>query len=431
MIKLDCAGIKPFLENDKWKNPAQMTAIAETLVSQYGPDSEMRTWMNLPETYDRAEFDRIKSAAAQITAESDALLVIGIGGSFLGAKAAIDLLRSPHYNLMTKSTPNIYFVGNNFSAAHVNEVKALLRNKNFSINVISKSGGTLEPALSFRIFKEMLENQYGDLGARKRIFVTTDRRKGTLREWAEKEGFATFTIPERIGGRYSVLSAVGLLPMAVAGIHIDRVMTGAFEAMKTYTEDMSFANPTWQYAAIRQALYRKGKTIEVLACYEPAFRYMGEWWKQLYGESEGKAGGGIFPASVDLSADLHSMGQYLQEGARHLMETVVSFGTFRQDVRIPDMKEDLDHLNFLSGKSLESINETAKRATNAAHISGGVPLMELCVPELSEESFGWLVYFFQFACALSGFIQGVNPFDQPGVEVYKKNMFRMLGRPEA
>jgi len=386
--------------------------------------------MNLPETYDRSEFEQIKRIAAQIQSESDVLLVIGIGGSYLGARAAIDLLRSPHYNLMAKSTPNIYFVGNNFSAAHVNEIKALLRNKNFSINVISKSGSTLEPALSFRIFKELLENQYGDLGAKKRIYVTTDRKKGSLREWAEKEGFVSFSIPERIGGRFSVLSPAGLLPMAVSGINIDRVMTGAFEAMKTYTEDMSFDNVTWQYASIRQALYRRGKTIEVLACYEPAFRYMGEWWKQLYGESEGKESGGIFPACVDLSADLHSMGQYLQEGARHLMKTVVSFGSFRQDAFIPEMREDLDGINFLAGKGLESINETAKRATNAAHVSGGVPLMELCVSELSDESFGWLVYFFQFACALSGFIQGVNPFDQPGVEVYKQNMFRMLGKPE-
>jgi len=430
MIRLDQSGLKPFLVDSEWQKPGQMSAIAETLISQYGPDCEASTWMNLPETYDRSEFDRIKSAAAKIASESDVLLVIGIGGSYLGAKAAIDLLRSPHYNLMTKSTPNIYFVGNNLSAAHINEIKALLRNKNFSINVISKSGGTLEPAISFRIFKEMLENQYGDLGAKKRIYVTTDRRKGTLREWAEREGFERFIIPERIGGRYSVLTPVGLLPMAVAGINIDGVMTGAFEAMKTYTEDMSFGNPTWQYAAIRQALYRRGKTIEVLACYEPAFRYMAEWWKQLYGESEGKEEGGIFPASVDLSADLHSMGQYLQEGKRHLMETVVSFGTFRQDITVPTMREDLDGLNYLAGKGLDFINETAKRATNAAHVSGGVPVMELCVSDLSEESFGWLLYFFQFACALSGFIQGVNPFDQPGVEAYKTNMFRMLGKPE-
>ena len=430
MIKLDQSGLKPFLEKGEWQKLGQVSAIAETLVSQYGPDCELRTWMNLPETYDRSEFEQIKRIAAQIQSESDVLLVIGIGGSYLGARAAIDLLRSPHYNLMAKSTPNIYFVGNNFSAAHVNEIKALLRNKNFSINVISKSGSTLEPALSFRIFKELLENQYGDLGAKKRIYVTTDRKKGSLREWAEKEGFVSFSIPERIGGRFSVLSPAGLLPMAVSGINIDRVMTGAFEAMKTYTEDMSFDNVTWQYASIRQALYRRGKTIEVLACYEPAFRYMGEWWKQLYGESEGKESGGIFPACVDLSADLHSMGQYLQEGARHLMKTVVSFGSFRQDAFIPEMREDLDGINFLAGKGLESINETAKRATNAAHVSGGVPLMELCVSELSDESFGWLVYFFQFACALSGFIQGVNPFDQPGVEVYKQNMFRMLGKPE-
>jgi len=430
MIRLDQTGVRPFLKENEWQDEKLVSAAAETLISQYLPDTGFSTWLNLPDTYDRAEFDRIKRAAAKIRSESDVLLVVGIGGSYLGARAAVELLLSPNYNLMTKSTPNIYFVGNNLSGEHVSEIKKLLRGKNFSVNVISKSGGTLEPAVSFRIFKEMLESQYGDIGARNRIYVTTDRKNGTLRQWTDKEGFETFVIPERIGGRYSIFTPVGLLPMAVCGINIDRVMTGAFEAMQTYTKDMSFENVAWQYAAIRQALYRKGKVIEVLACYEPAFRFMGEWWKQLYGESEGKEGGGIFPASVELTADLHSMGQYMQDGMRNLMETVVSFGTFRQDVSVPGMKEDLDGLNYLSGKSLESINEVAKRATNAAHVDGGVPVMELCLPDMSEEAFGWLTYFFQFACALSGFIQGVNPFDQPGVEAYKINMFEMLGRPK-
>ncbi|MCL2564123.1 MAG: glucose-6-phosphate isomerase [Oscillospiraceae bacterium] len=430
MIKLDLAGVTPFLDKSEWQKTEPVAAAHEELVTKYGIDCGYTSWLNLPETYNRNEFKRIKAAAEQIRSESDVLLVIGVGGSYLGTRAALELLRSPNYNLSAKHTPNVYFVGNNLSAEHINEIGSLLRNKNFSINVVSKSGGTLEPAIAFRIFKDFLESRYGDIGARSRIYVTTDRAKGALRQWAEKEGFTSFVIPDKIGGRFSVLTAAGLLPMAVAGIDIDQVLAGAFDAMKTYTEDTSFHNAAWQYASVRQSLYRQGQNIEVLACFEPAFRYMGEWWKQLFGESEGKGHGGIFPASVDFSADLHSMGQYLQDGARTLMETVVSFETFRRDIKIPALAEDFDGLNYLAGRGVEGINQAAKRATVKAHIDGGIPVTEIILPDMNETAFGWLTYFFQLSCGLSALMQGVNPFDQPGVEDYKRNMFKLLGRPE-
>ena len=430
MIKLDLAGVTPFLDKAEWQNPERLAAAHGELISKYGLDCGHTSWLNLPETYDRDEFRRIKAAAERIRSDSDVLLVIGVGGSYLGARAGIELLRSPNYNLMSKHTPNVYFVGNNLSAESINEIGYLLRDKNFSINVVSKSGGTVEPAIAFRIFKEFLESRYGDIGARGRIYVTTDRAKGALRQWTEKEGFESFVIPDKIGGRFSVLTAAGLLPMAVAGIDIDKVFAGAFDAMKTYTDDRSFHNVAWQYAGVRQALYGKGRNIEVLACFEPAFRYMAEWWKQLFGESEGKGGGGIFPANVDFSADLHSMGQYLQDGSRALLETVVSFDSFRRDIQIPELAEDYDGLGYLAGRGVESINQAAKQATIKAHIAGGIPVMELALPDMGETAFGWLAYFFQFSCALSALVQGVNPFDQPGVEAYKRNMFRLLGRPE-
>ena len=429
MIKLNLAGISNFIAPDEWQQKEAVAAVHDKLIEDLGPEHEFTTWLNLPETYDRAEFHRIKAVAERIKSDSDVLLVIGVGGSYLGARAAIELLRSPNYNLNQKHTPNVYFVGNNLSGEHINEIGLLLRNKNFSINVVSKSGQTLEPAIAFRIFKDLLESRYGDIGAKSRIYATCDRKSGALKQWADREGFQTFVIPDRVGGRFSVFSPVGLLPMAVSGIDIDKVLAGAFDAMKNMTADQSFANPAWQYAAARQGLYRKGKTIEVLACYEPAFQYMAEWWKQLYGESEGKDGGGIFPASVTLTADLHSMGQYLQDGTRNLMETVVSFDTFRRDIEVPEQADDLDGLNYLAGKRLESINKVARQATNEAHIAGGVPVMEICLPDMSDTAFGHLAYFFQFACALSALLQGVNPFDQPGVEAYKNNMFRLLGRP--
>ena len=429
MIKLDITGVAPFLCETEWKQAEKVNQAAETLISQYGETCGFTSWLNLPETYDKDEFKRLKAAAAKICADSEALVVVGVGGSYLGARAAIELLCSPNYNLMPKTTPNIYFVGNNLSGEHINEIKKLLADKDFSINVISKSGETLEPAIAFRIFKELLESKYGVEGAKGRIYATTDQENGSLRRWADLEGFETFCIPPHIGGRFSILTAVGLLPMAVAGIDIDKVMTGAFDGMQAYTKTHSFENPAWQYAAVRQALYRKGKVVEILACYEPAFRYMAEWWKQLYGESEGKAGGGIFPASVELTADLHSMGQYIQEGLRNLIKTVVSFGTFRQDTTVPATEHDIDGLNYLAGQGMQAINHIAKQATKQAHIAGGVPVMEIALPQINEAAFGQMVYFFQFACALSGYIQGVNPFDQPGVEAYKRNMFELLGRP--
>ena len=431
MLKFDASGVTPFLTKDELKQDEQLVrSAAQTLLTGSGPGSTHTGWVDLPEVYDRDEFRRIKAVANQIQGESDVLLVIGIGGSYLGARAAIELLRSPNYNLMQKPTPNIYFIGNNISGEHLAEIQSLLRNKNFSINVISKSGTTLEPALAFRVFKVLLETRYGNVGAKGRIYVTTDRRRGALKQMADNEGYTSFVIPGDIGGRYSILSAVGLLPMAVAGIDIDRVMAGAFDAMKTYTVEHNMENPAWQYAAIRQALYRRGKNIEILACYEPAFRFMGEWWKQLYGESEGKDGQGIFPASVELTADLHSLGQYIQDGARNLMETVVFFNTFRRDMEVPARPDNLDGLGYLEGRSLNAVNAIAKQATVEAHIAGGVPVMELSLPDMGETAFGWLLYFFQYACGLSAYIQGVNPFDQPGVEAYKKNMFRLLGKPE-
>jgi len=429
LIKLDITGATPFLGAGDHIPEAQVAKAAQDLYTGNGIGSKFTGWVDLPETYDRAEFKRIKSAAEEIKAESDVLLVVGIGGSYLGARAAIELLRSPNYNLVTKPTPNIYFVGNNLSAEHLSEIMHLLRDKNFSLNVISKSGETTEPAVTFRILRNMMERRYGDVGARSRIYVTADKNRGVLKQMADREGFQTFGIPDTIGGRYSVLTAAGLLPMAVAGVDIDRVMAGAYDAMQTYTKEHSMKNPVWQYAATRQALYKKGKSIEILACYEPAFRFMAEWWKQLYGESEGKDGGGIFPASVELTTDLHSMGQYIQDGTRTLMETVVSFDTFRRDIEVPLVAEDVDGLNYLAGSGMERINAVAKRATIEAHIAGGVPTMEITLPDMGETAFGWLVYFFQLACGVSGYIQGVNPFDQPGVEAYKKNMFRLLGKP--
>ena len=430
MLKFDVSGALPFLEKDILKQDKPVRAAAQALLTGSGAGSTHTGWVDLPEVYDREEFRRIKSAAERIKGESDVLLVIGVGGSYLGARAAIELLRSPNYNLMQKPTPNVYFIGNNLSAEHFAEIQSLLRNKNFSINVISKSGTTLEPAIGFRVFKQLLEKRYGDVGARGRIYATTDRRRGALKQLADKEGYISFVIPEDIGGRYSILSAVGLLPMAVSGIDIDQVMAGAFTAMKTYTVEHNMQNPAWQYATIRQALYRGGKTIEILSCYEPAFRFMAEWWKQLFGESEGKGGRGIFPASVELTADLHSLGQYIQDGERSLMQTIVSFGNFRRDIEIPFQTDDADGINYLAGRSLNAINAIAKQATKEAHIAGGVPTMEITVPDMDETAFGWLLYFFQYACGLSAYIQEVNPFDQPGVEAYKKNMFRLLGKPE-
>ena len=402
----------------------------EKLQSGSGAGGEFTGWVHLPRDYDREEFARIQAAASRIRANSQALVVIGIGGSYLGARGVIDCLRSPNYNLKRKDTPNIYFVGNGLSSDAMGEVLDLVADVDFSVNVISKSGTTTEPAVAFRFFREALEKKYGREGARERIYATTDKARGALKSLADSEGWETFVVPDDVGGRYSVLTAVGLLPIAVAGVDITALMQGAAEMMETCTE-ASFRCPAWRYAAIRYELYRAGRSIELLACYDPAFRFMAEWWKQLFGESEGKEGKGLFPASVEFTADLHSMGQYVQDGPRKLYETVVSFEKSLTSFPVPFGMGDPDGLNYLAGRDLHDICRTARDAVKAAHISGGVPNIGVSVERRDEAGYAELVCFFELACAISGYMSGVNPFDQPGVEAYKKNMFKMLGKPGA
>ena len=401
----------------------------EKLQNGSGIGGDFTGWVHLPRDYDKEEFARIKAAAARIQGNSKALVVIGIGGSYLGARGVIECLCSPNYNLKKKDTPNIYFVGNGLSSDSMQEVVDLLGDDDFTVNVISKSGTTTEPAVAFRFFRKLLEEKYGREGARERIIATTDKSKGALKSLADAEGWETFVVPDDIGGRYSVLTAVGLLPIAVAGVDIDELMGGAADMMKVCEEKAGYDCPSWQYAAIRYELYRSGRSIELLGCYDPAFRFMAEWWKQLYGESEGKDQTGIFPASVDLTPDLHSMGQYMQEGRRMLQETVVFFDKARTSIAVPSDEENLDGLNYLAGREMSYINEKAMQATKAAHISGGVPVTEIRLPEICEQTVGALIYFFEYACGVSGYISGVNPFNQPGVEAYKKNMFHLLGKP--
>ena len=393
-----------------------------------GKGSDFIGWVTLPRDYDRGEYARILAAAKKIQGDSKALVVIGIGGSYLGARGVIECLCSPNYNLKKKSTPNIYFIGNGLSSDALREVTELIGDDDFSVNVISKSGTTTEPAVAFRFFREKLEKKYGKAEAAKRIYATTDAHKGALKSLADQEGYEEFVVPDNIGGRYSVLTAVGLLPIAVAGVDLDELMGGAQEMMSLCSKN-DYSNPAWQYAAMRHELYRQGKKVELLACFEPAFRFMAEWWKQLYGESEGKNGIGIFPASVEFTADLHSMGQYIQDGPRTLMETVVSFDKPRSSVAVPFEMGDPDGLNYLAGRDYADICRTARDAVKAAHISGGVPNIGINVPARDEAGFADLVCFFELACAISGYMSGVNPFDQPGVEAYKKNMFKMLGKP--
>lgn len=395
-----------------------------------GKGSDFIGWVTLPRDYDRGEYARILAAAKKIQGDSKALVVIGIGGSYLGARGVIECLCSPNYNLKKKSTPNIYFIGNGLSSDALREVTELIGDDDFSVNVISKSGTTTEPAVAFRFFREKLEKKYGKEEAAKRIYATTDAHKGALKSLADQEGYEEFVVPDNIGGRYSVLTAVGLLPIAVAGVDLDELMGGAQELM-TLCAKNDYSNPAWQYAAMRHELYRQGKKVELLACFEPAFRFMAEWWKQLYGESEGKNGIGIFPASVEYNADLHSMGQYIQDGPRTLMETVVSFEQPLNEFSVPFAMGDPDLLNYLAGRKLSDISRMAQEAVKAAHITGGVPNLEVRVPKRDEAGFAWLVCFFELACAISGYMSGVNPFDQPGVEAYKKNMFSLLGKPEA
>ena len=394
-----------------------------------GRGNDFVGWVNLPRDYDKAEFARIQAAAKKIQSDSKALVVIGIGGSYLGAKGAIDFLCSPNYNLKKKDTPNIYFVGCGLSADYLQEIMDLIGDEDFSVNVISKSGTTTEPAVAFRFFKAALEKKYGKAEAAGRIYATTDKARGALKSLADAEGYDTYVVPDDVGGRYSVLTAVGLLPIAVAGVDIEQLMAGAAEMMETCRKADFDANPAWQYAAARNELYQKGKKIEILAAYEPAFRFMTEWWKQLYGESEGKEGKGLFPASVEFTADLHSMGQYIQQGQRILLETVVKFSKSRRTITIPNDPDNVDGLNFLTGKPLQFVAEQAMRGTLLAHVDGGVPNLMVTAPGRDARSVGALIYFFEYACGLSGYLLGVNPFDQPGVEAYKKNMFALLGKP--
>ena len=425
MLRLHCGGAKGFYsETDK----AKCAAAIETLVKGTGAGNDFIGWVDLPVNYDKEEFARIQAAAKKIQSDSKALVVIGIGGSYLGARAVIELLKSPNYNALPKTTPDVYFIGNGLSADAVAETIAMIGDRDFSVNVISKSGTTTEPAIAFRLFKKLLEDKYGKEGARERIYATTDKARGALKTMANNEGYETFVVPDNVGGRYSVLTAVGLLPIAVAGIDIEALMRGAqLEREECLTKGTE--STAAQYAALRQALYNNGKKVEVLAAYEPCFRMVAEWWKQLYGESEGKDGIGIFPASVDLTADLHSMGQYIQDGERFLQETVVYFDSCRTSMVVPSDEEDLDGLNYLSGRELSYVNENAMLATKAAHIDGGVPVTVLLVDAICEEDVGRLIYFFEFGCGVSGYMSGVNPFNQPGVEAYKKNMFHLLGKP--
>ena len=403
-----------------------------SLHEQTGAGSDYLGWLDLPANYDQEEFARIKKAAAKIKEDSDVLLVIGIGGSYLGARAAIEMLQHSFYNLLPsdkRKAPQIIFVGNNISSTYMHDVIDVLADKDFSINVISKSGTTTEPALAFRIFRKLLEEKYGVEQAKGRIFATTDKAKGALKTVADEEGFETFVIPDDVGGRYSVLTAVGLLPIAVSGADIDQMMAGAEQARQDFSSSELSENLAYQYAAIRNVLYNKGKTIEMLINYEPSLQYFSEWWKQLFGESEGKDQKGIYPSSANFSTDLHSLGQYVQEGRRDLFETVIKVDQARHELQVEESENDLDGLNYLAGKSVQFVNDKAFEGTLLAHTDGGVPNLIVTVPKLDEYTFGYLVYFFEKACAMSGYLLGVNPFDQPGVEAYKVNMFALLGKP--
>ena len=429
-IKLIDKFLDSFVSENEIKNMQPMADAAFNQVKEKnGPGSDFLGWVDLPVNYDKEEFARIKVAAEKIKNSCDILVVIGIGGSYLGARAAIEFVKSPLYNDLAKGTPKIYFAGNNISTTALTELISICEGKDICVNVISKSGTTTEPAVAFRVFKSMLIEKYGEAGAKDRIFVTTDKCRGTLKQFSDAAGYETFVVPDDVGGRYSVLTAVGLLPIAVAGIDIDAMMSGAASAREAYSSSDIEKNDAVKYAAIRNILSRKGKTTEILVGYEPYMVMLNEWWKQLYGESEGKDNKGIFPASVVFSTDLHSLGQYIQEGQRSLFETVINVKDPGAEFVIPDDPANVDGLNFISGKKLDQVNKTAMLATLIAHNDGGVPNMLLEVADKSAYSFGYIVYFFELACAVSGYMLGVNPFDQPGVEAYKKNMFALLGKP--
>lgn len=410
----------------------QVRVAHEQLHNGTGAGSDYLGWINLPTEYDKEEFARIKQAAAKIQGDSEVLIVIGIGGSYLGARAAIEMLSNSFYNLQTKEqrkTPQVLFAGNNISSTYVKHLLQLIEGRDWSINVISKSGTTTEPAIAFRIFRAELEKKYGKEEARKRIYATTDKAKGALKSLATAEGYESFIIPDDVGGRYSVLTAVGLLPIAVAGIDIDAMMQGAADASVAYSKPELAENEAYQYAAIRNSLYRKGKVTEILVNYEPNLHFVSEWWKQLFGESEGKDFKGIYPASVDFSTDLHSMGQFIQQGNRNIFETVIQVSEVPEHITIEAEEGDLDGLNFLAGKTMDFVNKKAFQGTLLAHTDGQVPNLIVNLQDMSPYTFGYMVYFFEKACAISGYLLGVNPFDQPGVEAYKTNMFALLGKP--
>ena len=404
----------------------------EMLHEKTGPGNDFLGWIDLPNNYDKEEVARIKKAAEKIQSDSDVLVVIGIGGSYLGARAAIECLGHSFRNSLSKDdrkAPEVYFAGNNISSTYLMDLIEIIKDKDVSLNIISKSGTTTEPAIAFRVLKEFLENKYGKEEAAKRIYATTDAKKGALKQVSEEEGYETFVIPDDVGGRFSVLTAVGLLPIAAAGFDIDGMMQGANDARIKYSTSNLEENDCYQYAAVRNVLHRKGKDIELLVNYEPNLHFVSEWWKQLYGESEGKDQKGIFPASVDFSTDLHSMGQYVQDGKRILFETVLNVEKPRKVVELKSEEKDLDGLNYLSGKTMDFVNEKAFQGTLLAHTDGQVPNLMINIPTLNEYNFGYLVYFFEKACGISGYLLGVNPFNQPGVEAYKKNMFALLGKP--
>ena len=432
-VTFDYSKTAGFISAEEVKNmKAGVECAKEVLTSRTGAGNDFLGWIDLPVDYDKDEFARIKKAAAKIQSDSDVLLVIGIGGSYLGARAAIEFLTHSFYNVLdkgTRKTPQIFFVGNSISSKYIKDLQDVVRDKDFSINIISKSGTTTEPAIAFRVFKEMLIEKYGKEEANKRIYATTDKAKGALKNLANQEGYESFVVPDDVGGRFSVLTAVGLLPIAVSGADIDKLMEGAASGRKKALETPYEENPALLYATIRNILLRKGKHVEIVANYEPSLHYVSEWWKQLFGESEGKDQKGIFPAAVDLTTDLHSMGQFIQDGARIMFETVINVEESSEEVVLKEEEIDTDGMNYLAGKNVDFVNKSAMNGTILAHTDGQVPNLKVNVPEQNEFYLGELFYFFEFACGISGYLLGVNPFNQPGVESYKRNMFALLGKP--
>ena len=432
-VTFDYSKTAGFISAEEVKNmKAGVECAKEVLTSRTGAGNDFLGWIDLPVDYDKDEFARIKKAAAKIQSDSDVLLVIGIGGSYLGARAAIEFLTHSFYNVLdkgTRKTPQIFFVGNSISSKYIKDLQDVVRDKDFSINIISKSGTTTEPAIAFRVFKEMLIEKYGKEEANKRIYATTDKAKGALKNLANQEGYESFVVPDDVGGRFSVLTAVGLLPIAVSGADIDKLMEGAASGRKKALETPYEENPALLYASIRNILLRKGKHVEIVANYEPSLHYVSEWWKQLFGESEGKDQKGIFPAAVDLTTDLHSMGQFIQDGARIMFETVINVEESPEEVVLKEEEVDTDGMNYLAGKNVDFVNKSAMNGTILAHTDGQVPNLKVNVPEQNEFYLGELFYFFEFACGVSGYLLGVNPFNQPGVESYKRNMFALLGKP--